>query len=153
MSETGDLIPSIVPLYIIHLAGGVLKGRTRLQKLVFLAQKRTNDQIDYEFTKGWYGPVSYKLMEMVRNMASLGLVEERIGRTGVGFKVAEYRLTKQGKELVDYALSRRIIRNRLKSKVDDAFEEYGRLPFIKLLDRVHKEYPQWVEKGLMISSS
>ena len=147
MVETHNLILGILPLYLVHLAGGTLKGRTRLQKLVFLAQKKANDQIDYEFTSGWYGPVSYRLMELIQSMSGMGLIKERIGTTAAGFTVAEYHLTKQGKELVGFALSKGIIPNRLRSKVKEAFEEYGHLPFMKLLDRVHKEYPDWVERN------
>ena len=103
MAEEKNLTLSIVPLYLIELAGGKLRGRTRLQKLVFLAQKHLKDQIDYKFTKGWYGPVSYTLMDLVQTMAAIGMVEEHIDKTAAGFNVTEYRLTRDGKELVDFA--------------------------------------------------
>ena len=35
---------------------------------------------------------------------------------------------------------------RMTTKIDEAFREYGHLPFLQLLNRVHREYPDWVEK-------
>ena len=145
MVETRNLVLNLIPLYLLHLASGVLKGRTRLQKLVFLAQKKMNDEIDFEFVKGWYGPVSYKLMELVQNLEETGLVEERIGETQVGFEVAEYRLTKAGREFVALALDKRMIPSKARAKIEEAFKAYGKLPFIEMLNRVHAEYPEWVE--------
>lgn len=145
--ETRNLIHSLIPLYLLHLAGGKLKGRTRLQKLVFLAQKKMHDEVDFEFVKGWYGPVSYKLMEVMRNLTDTGLINERTGETKAGFEVVEYQLTKAGQDFVDLALNKHMIPPRIRPRVQEAFKEYGELPFIKMLDKVHADYPEWVEEG------
>ena len=145
MVETRNLIHSLIPLYLMHLAGGKLKGRTRLQKLVFLTQRKLDNEADFGFVKGWYGPVSYKLLEVVQNLTETGLIEERTGETKSGFEVSEYQLTKAGRNFIDLALNKHMMPQKTRSKVEEAFEEYGRLPFIKMLDKVHRDYPEWVE--------
>ena len=144
MVENENLASSVIPLYLVHLAGGTLKGRTRLQKLVFLSQKKMNDAIDFEFVKGWYGPVSYRLMELIHDLTEIGLIKEHVGETRAGLAVADYRLTKAGQDFVKLALAKRMITIRTRAKVEEAFHEYGRLPFVEMLARVHAEYPQWI---------
>jgi len=144
-----SLVESLIPLYFVQLSGGVLKGETRLQKLMFVAQNRLR-HVDYDFEKAWYGPYSARLSGIMRNLASLGLLEIKTGKTRAGYGVTEYNMTSDGKALLKYASQRRILHRQLAQKLRETYDEYGKLGLMDLLKRVYAEYPQWVTKSVLI---
>lgn len=142
------LVESLIPLYFVQLSGGVLKGETRVQKLTFVTQNKLQ-HVDYNFEKAWYGPFSAKLSGIMRNLASLGLLEIKTGRTRAGYSVTEYSLTSDGKTWLKYALQRKILHERLTQKLHETYNEYGRLKLTDLLKKVYTEYPEWVAKSVL----
>jgi uncharacterized protein YwgA len=135
----------IIPLYLIALSGGSLWGRTRLQKLVFLSQKAMKNKVNYNFTKARFGPLSYDLYSLMENLISMGFVNEKSDTTRSGNEVIIYKLTNEGKEFLDYSLDKNLSRSAKKA-VERVHSEYGNMPLVNLLDKVHKDYPHYVEK-------
>ncbi len=139
-----DSVYTILPLYLISKAEGRFRGRTRLQKLVFLVQKAMGDSFDFEFNPAEQGPLSYRLYQRMENLGALNLVKELQGRTVSGNPLMRYELTAEGKSFLDFVMQRNQLPPNLRTAADKVYAEYGTLPFIELLDRVHTEYPQYV---------
>ena len=78
---------------------GVLDGRTKLQKSVFLAQEQFGVSKLFTFQPLHYGPYSYDLNETVSTLVSLGLVTEEVVLSG-SCKTYNYRITESGKKLL-----------------------------------------------------
>lgn len=143
MGEAITMKDAIIPLHIIFLSGKLLKGRTRLQKLVFLSQQKAKGKFDYEFEPAPYGPLSYKLNHTLERMKKLGLVMETTEYTQSGNQVICYNLTKEGIDLLELGISK-LIDSEVKGANQSVVEQYGGMPYVEFLDFVHKEYPQYV---------
>jgi len=150
LSSQKRLLESLVPLYFVYLAGGLLRGRTRLQKLTFLTQMKLKGYVDYEFRKDLYGPCSYKLYSIVDNLVTIGLMDSESHRTPSGNSVIYYRLNPSGRSMVTFALKNRGIPRPLQLKTKKIFLEYGSTSIIDLIKRVYKEYPEWTEKSIFL---
>jgi len=136
---------TILPLYLIRKEGGKFRGRTRLQKLVFLVQKEMNDAFDYGFKPAQQGPLSYKLYQRMQNLEALDLVKELEGTTHSGNLVFRYELTAEGKSFLNYAIQNNLLPSEVKSAADRILEEYGTLPYVELLNKVHSDHPAYVK--------
>ncbi|MEW6605639.1 MAG: hypothetical protein AB1351_13260 [Thermoproteota archaeon] len=137
----------ILPLYLIHLSKDSLRGRTRLQKLIFLSQKALKDKVNYNFDKAPFGPLSYHLNSIMEDLIGMGLVLQDRDFTPSGNEVVIYNLTDKGKEFLDFSLQRNIISKSDTTSVDQVYDEYGDMPYVDLLDRVHRDYPEYVEQS------
>lgn len=143
-----EFLEALIPLYYVHIAGGLLKGRTRMQKLVFLFQMKSQTIVDYEYKKGDYGSFSYKLYTILENLVSVGLLIEKKETTPVGNEVIIYELTEAGKSLIDFACKSGLLTPTIRQNLEQIFKEYGTLPLIDLIAKVYKEYPKWAEKSI-----
>lgn len=70
-----------------------IEGRTRLQKTVFLMQRKFQINFGYEFVPYYFGPYSKKLQIEMNALRSLGLVDVSPSIHG-----EVHRLTRKGKE-------------------------------------------------------
>jgi hypothetical protein len=77
---------------IVRDAGGTLVGRTRLQKVAYLAQLAGFGQ-EFEFEYRHYGPYSEDLARGMIIASGLGLVQEEEQRANWGGKYSIYRAT------------------------------------------------------------
>lgn len=143
MSDEINIKDTIIPLHIISLSGKMLKGRTRLQKLVFLSQQMAKGKFDYDFEPAPYGPLSFKLNHTLERMKKMGLINEDVEYTYSRNKVICYSLTKEGKELLDFGISK-FMDSEITTANQSVFSEYGDMPFVDLLDYVHMKYPEFV---------
>jgi uncharacterized protein YwgA len=148
MTDKKAVAEQLVPLFVANFMGGTIKGRTRLQKLVFLSQRagRSELGIDYEFGKGWYGPFSNKLGRVVDDLVSMGLLTEKLSSTSSGHRVIEYGLTRQGRSILQTA-GKSFLTGRTRMRIQAVCKDYGSMPFMTLLERVHNEYPEYVLKN------
>jgi len=85
--------PHLVAARIIQDAGGELVGRTRLQKVAYLAQLAGYGQ-DFEFEYRHYGPFSEDLALGMEIAAALGPVKEEERQAEWGGRYSIYRLRK-----------------------------------------------------------
>jgi len=136
----------LVPLYLMKLSKGVLRGRTRLQKLVFLSQQELKSKVDYDFRKAPFGPLSYELYSVMEQLYGMNFVNEDTDVTDSGNEVIIYELTKEGEEFLDFGLSKNLIAPSLRNAINRVFEQYGDMPYVELLDKVHTDYPDYVER-------
>jgi len=88
----GDLRKVLILLGLANDRG--IEGRTRLQKTIFLLQKKYKIDFGYEFVPYYFGPYSKKLQIEISALRSLGLVEVSPSIHG-----EVHRLTRKGKEL------------------------------------------------------
>ena len=133
------------PLLALYVVGEI-RGKTKLQKLVFLLDKELNIKKDqgYNFVPYKYGPFSKELIEDVEMLILTGLVEtkEEVKEfNGEEVTIVSYRLSERGKNIarqiydkLTYEEKRRI--NKLK--------EYNAMSARTLTEYVHRRYPEYV---------
>jgi len=144
-------LEAIIPLYIVSLSRGCLRGRTKLQKLVFLIQDKLARVLDYDFQKGYYGPYSYKLHSIVDELVTLGFLDEIVETTASGNNMMCYQITDSGQALLRHWLAQDILPQKARRNIDDIYDKYGRLPLPLLVRKVYKEHPEWTEKSALLS--
>jgi uncharacterized protein YwgA len=77
---------------VVNEAGGELVGRTRLQKIVYLAQSAGfGEEFDFEYRH--YGPFSEGLADGMEIAAGLGIVTEEEKQADWGGRYSIYRAT------------------------------------------------------------
>ena len=151
MSKKNPTLEAVIPLYMVSLSRGYLRGRTKLQKIVFLIQDKLATILDYKFQKGYYGPYSYKLRSIVDELVALGFLDENVETTASGNDMVCYQITDSGQALLRHWLSQNILPQRAQRRINDVYDKYGRLPLPLLIRRVYKEYPEWTEKSALLS--
>ena len=87
-----------IPLEIISC--GEIRGKVRLQKLVFLSQDLLKKKHDYGFAPAPLGPLSDSLNYLVGIMEESGMIEENIKSTRSGNSVYCYNITDIGKQIL-----------------------------------------------------
>jgi uncharacterized protein YwgA len=153
----------VLTLALLYTAGGEIEGRTRFQKLAFLADQQLEDfDIDpYEFIPYDYGPFDSDLYDNLEWLESEGLVESSESRTFGGDKRYDYRLTKKGKvgfeqnvptsdnkTLGDLSESQQKLK-KIYEVANDVVEEYNEIPISNLLRRIYDEYPRYAENSVL----
>jgi len=142
---------SLIPLYFIYLSKRPLRGRTKLQKLVFLLQMKTGIGVDYQFAKGYYGPYSFKLHLILDSLKSMGFVHEKSETTSSGNTVIQYQLSPSGKSFVTFACEKGRLPLKIRESIEKIHKEYGILSLIELINRVYEEFPEWAENSIFLS--
>jgi uncharacterized protein YwgA len=148
MNDMQRSLESIVPLYLVYLSDGTFRGRTRLQKLTFLIQKKTQNYVEYDFKKDIYGPCSYKLFNIIDNLVTLGLLQIKTQKTSAGNSVVTYLLSPLGRSVVQSSIRNNEIPSQLRIKAKKIFKEYGSDSLIELVKRVYDEYPAWTVNSI-----
>jgi uncharacterized protein YwgA len=136
---------AVLVLYIIRLGGRTFRGRTRLQKLIFLTQEQVKELKGFKFRPAQQGPLSYEVYQLMNSLQALGLVEESEDRTFAGHKVICYRLSNQGRSFLEFAAEKELVPQSIYAAAKRVFKEYGDLPYMSLIDKVHSEYPEYVK--------
>lgn len=126
-------------LYLLAKAR-IVKGKTRIQKLVFLLQKEKGLPLGYTFYPYQQGPLSFELIEDINSLISNGLVIERIYQTVHGPRY-DYSLSKIGQKYVRSVIERNLS-HREKQKVQGIINQWNIKELGKLLDYVHRKYPE-----------
>jgi uncharacterized protein YwgA len=133
----------LIPLYVISLAGEAFRGKTRLQKLVFLTQKNSKDVFDFKFEPAPLGPLSHNLNQYLERMIKMDLLRETISTTPSGNDVILYSLTKSGKSMLDFGLKSGYVNQEIQNTIESVSSAYGKMAYVELLDYVHDEYPAY----------
>lgn len=134
----------LIPLQIISQAGKEpLRGKIRLQKLVFLTQDKSKRKFDYDFEPAPLGPLSEDLNTSIATMKELGFIEEAVEMTFSGNDVYCYNITESGLDFLKFGTKSGILLPEIKKAAESVFKEYGRMPYVQLLDFVHDEFPEY----------
>jgi len=131
-----------------RIPGRPVRGKTRLQKEVFLAQKAVKDRRikrKYSFMPYHYGPFSRQLYFDVNWLQRKGLVEERThlaDRTGV---YREFKLTPNGIREVESLIQKPEFKE-VYDIVREVRRKYDEMPLEDLVEFTHREFPAYVGK-------
>ena len=89
----------VLPLALLHAAGGHIKGKTRFQKLAFIAEQRLEKEgiSPLDFIPYNYGPFSKDLYDALDYLEEEGLVEVKEKPTYGGDTRYDYDLTAYGR--------------------------------------------------------
>jgi len=131
-----------IPLEIIA-QGKEIRGKVRLQKLVFLSQTRLGEKYDYDFEPAPLGPLSDNLNHLVGRMTELGIIEENIKSTPSGNDVYCYKITDTGKKFLASAKRNGVLNPKEIKTINSVYKKYGEMPYVQLLDFVHEKYPEY----------
>ncbi|MCS7365125.1 MAG: hypothetical protein NDF54_06805 [archaeon GB-1867-035] len=97
MNQSSVSIPSpLLLLKILKEHSGVIEGRKRFQKIVFLLKEKYGIPLKYSFLSYYYGPYSKELQRDLNILVRLGLIEEDFD--GVMYT---YKLTELGEKLLN----------------------------------------------------
>jgi uncharacterized protein len=124
-------------LQLLGDSGGV-QGRTRLQKMVFLAKKEQRVPFSMKFSVYYYGPYSEGLQDAIDQMVANGLVEEEKYPTPTGDEGYMYTLTQQGSNLLGQVVSQ--LKDSERRGIREIVSRYGQKPLRRLLDHVYSNY-------------
>jgi uncharacterized protein len=92
-----EVLNRLLLMRLIQLSGGV-KGKTRLQKLVFETEARTRklgntNTFNYRFIRWHYGPYAKEIVEDIEFLLKQGLVDEQSNHT--------YCISNKGREYIN----------------------------------------------------
>lgn len=141
----------LLPLTLLHASEGQdIRGRTRLQKMVFLIQQQFGDTDElpgeYTYIPYDYGPFAKKLYD------DLDFLEERD-------VITENRVTMDDKVVYYYSLgpnADEYLSNWSSNEVDRVLNmaehikgDFNDEPLPSLLDYVYSEYPEYAENSVL----
>lgn len=114
-----------------------VEGRTRLQKLVFLAQAQTEDDSEpFDFRAYDYGPFSADILHELDDLKSESLVEEEVTRLPKGKKYT-YTLTEEGKQKAEN------VELNSSLPIEDVVKQFNSMPISRLLEHVYNKFPSY----------
>lgn len=94
-------------VHMALLALGEIKGRTKLQKMVYFLGVLTGELEELGFRPHYYGPYSQEVSDALERLRTLGFVGLNVAGGGSvdsrGFEVAryDYKLTPEGKQVAE----------------------------------------------------
>lgn len=147
-----DLNRMDILLMLLHAPGPTgrinepIRGRTRLQKELFLAQKQLSDEgvrRPYGFRPYIYGPYSRELYNDIEWLKSREIIrEKRIPTSDEGIYV-EFGLTPNGIKRVEA-----MIRNRRLERTYEVIrvikQKHNRMDLTQLVELTHRLFPEYV---------
>lgn len=131
-------------LYLLYKAG-VVRGKTRLQKKVFLAQEEKGIPFEYNFEPYDKGPLSFELIDDINSLVNGGFVIETITLTDFGPRY-DYRLSEFGRRYIDRIVAKKISKKD-KKKIRSLIKKWNYSPLESLLEYVHKKWPEYKVQG------
>ncbi len=135
-------------LALVALAGGRLRGKTRLHKGLFIARMEAGDLVPAEFKPHNYGPWSPSIEEELGRLAREGLVEIRYEPTNGEAPREVIELTPRGLERAREAL-RRIQATPAWRDLKYKLEFAAKAPLLELLWYVYEFWPEYTENSLI----
>ncbi len=110
--QTGNLDIDDLILAALHAYGGVMEGRTKLQKVTYFLS--TLDGVEAGYRPHYYGPYSSDVTAAVESQVARGLIDERLERfNSAGFPAHDreyyrytYQLTPKGQRVLEWRRQR-----------------------------------------------
>lgn len=135
----------ILPLLLLHSNNTPVNGRTRMQKLIFLIERKL-DSNEYNFIPYDYGPFSKELYKDIDDLISEKYIEE-IHEKFEGDILFKYRLTPDGKKLIRKLLQSPEIKKKFHT-IEKVKSNYCYLNLHELIEKVYAEYPEYAENSI-----
>jgi len=130
-------------MYLLQQAG-VISGKTRLQKLVFLLQEEFKVPFGYQFKPYHLGPLSFELQAEMDLLVNLGIAVEYIVELNPteGKRRYDYALSEWGKDYVSKVVEPNLPQE-VKEKISEGLHRWGSKSLDELLHYVHTRYPSY----------
>ncbi len=119
--EENVLVKDIEKLLVILNKLGVIAGRTRFQKLIFLLRNKDGIELNYNFIPYYYGPYSTELQLEIDLLEAAGLVQV-VPQDG---NLYTHRLTPEGERAV-LEIERKMEASE-RTKLEGALRNYKRI--------------------------
>ena len=120
-----------------------ISGRTRLQKLVFIASQKIFSSNFFEYSAYKFGPYSIKLLAAMDELLELGYIREQIIELTETHHMYEFELTDDGllaaEDLIDD-----IPLDKL-NEVEEMIHQHGYKELDGLLRSVYADFPDYTE--------
>lgn len=144
----------LLPLLLLNAnEGESVKGRTRLQKLIFLIQQRLEEEGDtvewgYHFRPYDYGPFAKGIYDDIEQLHRRGFVIEKEDRLDQEDDVIQYdyELTDEGKKALWQYAGRETL-SEVKGMTEQVKEQFNSIHLQELIDYVYTEYPEYAENS------
>ena len=125
--KKGLYTPSQIILSLLYLVGGCIRGRTRLENLLYLLQEKKGIDMGLKFYPGHFPYRSNEFEETLNILLGLGLIEERhilIGKSKVAY-THKYLLTEEGETRAKNLVTR-ILDDQTKIIIKDVVDKWGK---------------------------
>lgn len=127
-----------------------IEGRTRLQKLIFLAQKEVEESTEnknlYDFVAYDYGPFAKEIYQDIDSLKRRNLIEEKPEVLDDGVVTYHFTLTEKGKE---FTSSTDFQNDELLAELENKKERYADKNLQNLVEYVYSEYPEYAENSVL----
>lgn len=141
----------VIPLLLAEKLGEV-KGKTRMQKLVYLVERKARKKKLLNFTYAHelshYGPFSLDLAHIVFDLTEDNYLKVGLKLTPEDRLLFVYKITVYGERFLDRLRSSKEYPKELGDVIDKVVKEYGYLPLQELVakayDEMEKEEPEYL---------
>lgn len=138
--------PKLLPLAILYADGeDAVEGITRFQKLVFMAQRKTDelDVDEYEFEPHDYGPFSKGLYDDIDELDEKDYIDCQTERTPSGSVKYTYELNEKGEEFLKFIYGVRQDSGEIQVReLEDLKQQYNDMPLLEFIQEVYDEFPE-----------
>jgi hypothetical protein len=113
-----------------------IKGRTKFQKMIFLAKQEFNLDLGFEFKLYYYGPYSFDLSDFIREQIKEGNIVEDTNYFDMEGNAPQYdfKLTQKGKEKSE-SLS-----NEFDDKIKKVINTWNTKSYTEIINHVYDKY-------------
>lgn len=130
-----------VSLSLLSHAGGKIKSRQRMQKLVFLLDQELPDGTTvYSYKKYDYGPYASELNRDLQSLHDKGFINIEVTYTFGGSKRYTYHLLSDGEAAFSEVLAESDAFQTVHEHTATVFDEYGDLPVSNLIMEVRDSH-------------
>ncbi len=133
----------MVPLALVD-ALGVVKGKTRFQKLLYLYQsesrraRRPRNLFTFELYH--YGPFSFELETTLDLLAEMRFLKVTTTLTPEGHALYVYQLTREGRQMLRQGRNLGWVSKQTETNLREVAEDYGGMPLRQLVEEAYSRY-------------
>lgn len=120
-----------------------IKGRTKIQKLIFILTREFELPKKFKYFHYTFGPYSSILQREIDELITFDLMQERVLRTARAHRVYEYKLTRKGTSAAKAILDK--IEPRTQEILDEMSEQAIQLNKMPLKDLINNAYEHFYE--------
>lgn len=153
MQKIEDKINRMDILLLLLLAKGPtgtinepINGKTRLQKELFLSQKKLKDlgvSRPYPFRPYHYGPYCKEIYNDLEWLKKNGIIEERSTYNPYGGITRDFRLTAKGIQKTQKMIKERALDNQY-DIIKEIKMKFNSMSVIELVEFTHREYADYI---------
>lgn len=141
------LLKQVIPLLLLYAdEDKCINGRTRFQKMIFMAQKEGKDVKEwYSFFPHDFGPYSIELQEDLDYLKKEELIEELPEHYGDKIRY-KYHLTVKGNAVIYKVLKKQKYKESLMpilKSLQSIMNQYRDSPLESLINDVYKKHPDY----------